>query len=264
MALRTSSNGKLLYIYQAGNTIDLYEAATYKYLRTITLDADMTTELFVWSCRRRRRQRHRRHVIWRAPARRSRYLVPYWRRLALVVVLSVVSTALSLALPYLSKTLIDTRAGRTRSRRALSRPSRCSRCASVAGFVLNAVTGLRYTRVSADILFDMRLALYRHLQRLSPRFYARTPLGDILSRASTTMSAKSSASRPSRCSRGSATSCSWSAACGDAAGSTARLALVALAHGAARASGRCRASARRRLETRVATLRERARRSAAS
>jgi len=47
MALRTSSNGKVLYIYQAGNTIDLYDAATYKYMRTITLDADMTTELFV-------------------------------------------------------------------------------------------------------------------------------------------------------------------------------------------------------------------------
>jgi hypothetical protein len=47
MALRTSSNGKVLYIFQAGNTIDLYEAATYKYLRTITLDADMTTELVV-------------------------------------------------------------------------------------------------------------------------------------------------------------------------------------------------------------------------
>jgi ATP-binding cassette subfamily B protein len=44
------------------------------------------------------------------------------------------------------------------------------------------MTGLRYTRVSADVLFDMRLALYRHLQRLSPRFYARTPLGDILAR----------------------------------------------------------------------------------
>ena len=37
----------MLYIYQAGNTIDLYEASTYKYLRTITLDADMTTELIV-------------------------------------------------------------------------------------------------------------------------------------------------------------------------------------------------------------------------
>ena len=47
MALRTSSNGKLLYIYQAGNTIDLYDAATFKYLRTITLDADGTTGLYV-------------------------------------------------------------------------------------------------------------------------------------------------------------------------------------------------------------------------
>jgi hypothetical protein len=47
MALRTSSNGKVLYVFQAGNTIDLYEASTYKYLRTITLDADTTTELFV-------------------------------------------------------------------------------------------------------------------------------------------------------------------------------------------------------------------------
>jgi hypothetical protein len=47
MALRTSSNGKILYIYQAGNTIDLYEAATYRYLRTITLDSDTTGELFV-------------------------------------------------------------------------------------------------------------------------------------------------------------------------------------------------------------------------
>ena len=28
----------------------------------------------------------------------------------------------------------------------------------------------------------MRLAMYRHLQRLSPRFYARTPLGDIIAR----------------------------------------------------------------------------------
>ena len=47
MAMRTSSNGKVLYIYQAGNTIDLYEASTFKYLRTLTLDADQTTELFV-------------------------------------------------------------------------------------------------------------------------------------------------------------------------------------------------------------------------
>ena len=47
MALATSTSGELLYIYQAGNTIDLYDAGTKQYLRTITLDADLTTDLFV-------------------------------------------------------------------------------------------------------------------------------------------------------------------------------------------------------------------------
>ncbi len=47
MALTTSTNGELLYVYQAGNTIDLYDAETKAYLRTITLDADLTTDLFV-------------------------------------------------------------------------------------------------------------------------------------------------------------------------------------------------------------------------
>jgi hypothetical protein len=48
MGLKTSSNGRVLYIYVAGNTIDLYDAETYQYLRTITLDGDMTTDLFVF------------------------------------------------------------------------------------------------------------------------------------------------------------------------------------------------------------------------
>jgi hypothetical protein len=48
MSLKTSSNGKVLYIYNAGNTIDLWDADTYQYLRTITLDGDMTAELFVF------------------------------------------------------------------------------------------------------------------------------------------------------------------------------------------------------------------------
>jgi hypothetical protein len=47
MGLKTSSNGKVLYIYVAGNTIDLYDAETYQYLRTITIEGDMTTDLFV-------------------------------------------------------------------------------------------------------------------------------------------------------------------------------------------------------------------------
>lgn len=41
MALKSSSNSKLIYIYEAGNTIDLYDADGFKYLRTIALASDM-------------------------------------------------------------------------------------------------------------------------------------------------------------------------------------------------------------------------------
>jgi DNA-binding beta-propeller fold protein YncE len=46
MALRTSTNGKVLYIFEAGNTIDMYDAEDFKFIRTITLDTDMTYNSF--------------------------------------------------------------------------------------------------------------------------------------------------------------------------------------------------------------------------
>ncbi|HTK27963.1 MAG TPA: ABC transporter ATP-binding protein [Vicinamibacterales bacterium] len=114
-------------------------------------------------------------------ARAIGYAVPYWRSLAFVAALSLVSTIVSLAIPYLSKVLVD-RALLGRDPRALYVVVAWFVATSLAGFALTAITGLRYTRISANVLFDMRLALYRHLQRLSPRFYARTPLGEVLAR----------------------------------------------------------------------------------
>jgi len=109
------------------------------------------------------------------------YVAPYWRRLVLVLALSLVSTGLSLLLPYLVRALVD-RALLGRDAAALVRIVLAFAALTLASFALNVVSGLRYTRVSADILFDMRLALFRHLQRLSPRFYAGMPLGQIASR----------------------------------------------------------------------------------
>ena len=109
------------------------------------------------------------------------YVAPYWRRLALVVVLSLASTAASLVVPLLSRNLIDD-ALLAGDRAALVRVVAAFVGLTALGFLLNVASGLRYTRVSAQILFDMRLDLYRHLQRLSPRFYARTRLGDVVSR----------------------------------------------------------------------------------
>lgn len=115
------------------------------------------------------------------------YLVPYWRRLVLVLVISLISTAATLAMPYLSKDLIDN-ALIGRDADALRRIVLMFAGLGVVGFGLNVVSGLRYTRVSAEILFDMRLSMYAHLQRLSPRFYARTRLGDIVSRLNNDLS----------------------------------------------------------------------------
>ena len=109
------------------------------------------------------------------------FVAPYWRRLAFLALLSAVNTALSLTLPLLSKSLVD-RALIGRDTNWLYLMVALFAASAVTGYLLTAVTGLQYTAVSADVLFDMRLVLYRHLHRLSPRFYAERPLGDILSR----------------------------------------------------------------------------------
>jgi DNA-binding beta-propeller fold protein YncE len=42
MGLQVSADGKKLYVYVAGNTIDVYDATTFQKLHTVTFDEDMT------------------------------------------------------------------------------------------------------------------------------------------------------------------------------------------------------------------------------
>lgn len=109
------------------------------------------------------------------------FVLPYWRRLALVLIISLFSTALGLVQPYIAKLLIDEALLR-RNLRALAWVAVLMVVVTALGFVLSILASYRYVAVSADVLFDMRLALYEHLQKLSPRFYARTKLGEIVSR----------------------------------------------------------------------------------
>ena len=109
------------------------------------------------------------------------YVTPHWRRLALVVALSLVSTVAALYIPYLARLLID-RALLGRDATALATIILQFGVLTLGSFALNVVSGLVYTRTSADILFEMRLAVFRQLQRLSPRFYAELPIGQIATR----------------------------------------------------------------------------------
>ena len=109
------------------------------------------------------------------------YVAPHWRRLALVLGISLLSTILALYIPYLSRLLID-RALLGADARMLVRIIGAFAALTLGSFGLNVVSGLLYTRASAEILFDMRLGLFRQLQRLSPRFYAQMPIGQIATR----------------------------------------------------------------------------------
>jgi len=113
--------------------------------------------------------------------RALRFVRPYVRALVPVVLLSLAGTLLNLTLPYLSKLLVDD-ALVGKDMTALTRIVGLFVAVTVLSFAMNVWSGMRYTRVSADILFDMRVDLYRHLQKLSPRYYAKTPLGDVVSR----------------------------------------------------------------------------------
>jgi len=123
---------------------------------------------------------------WRTYRRLWVYLRPYSRQLVLVLVISLIGTALSLVQPLISKLLID-RALLQKDFYALMWIAVLLFGATVAGFGLNILSSYRYVSVSASMLFDMRLALFRHLQELSPRFYVRYRLGDLMSRLNNDM-----------------------------------------------------------------------------
>jgi len=97
------------------------------------------------------------------------------------MVLGLFSTIVGLAQPYISRLLIDDALIR-RNIHALFEIAILTVVVTVVGFVLNILSSYRYVRISAECLFTMRLSVYRHLQRLAPRYYNKTKLGDLVSR----------------------------------------------------------------------------------
>jgi len=147
---------------------------------------------------------------WRTYRRLAPYVRPYLRPLLLVLLISLLSTAFGLAQPYLSKLMIDN-ALLQRDMAALAAVSGAMVAVTLGGFVLNILASYRYVALSAAMLYDIRVALLRHLQSLSPRFYGGFRLGDLMSRINSDVSDVQRAAATC-CSRCSAMCCSWSAA----------------------------------------------------
>jgi ATP-binding cassette subfamily B protein len=106
---------------------------------------------------------------------------PHRRRLALVLALALASSALSLVQPYLTKLLIDD--GLLHGRvDVVARVALLIVAAAVLATALAGINQWQYVSLSARVLFTLRESVYRHLQRLSPAFYARTAPGELLAR----------------------------------------------------------------------------------
>jgi ATP-binding cassette subfamily B protein len=110
-----------------------------------------------------------------------KFVSPYWKGLLAVILLGLFSTCVGLIQPYISRLLIDDALLR-HDLNALWKIALAMVVVTVIGFALNAVSSYCYTRISAESLFSMRLAVYEHLQKLSPRYFSRNKLGDLVSR----------------------------------------------------------------------------------
>jgi ATP-binding cassette, subfamily B, bacterial len=118
---------------------------------------------------------------WRDFLRMKVFVRPYAWQLALMLLIGVIGSLLGLVQPYLSKYLVDNALLR-RDMHALILSAVLMFAATMFGFGLSYISGYGYMRVSASMLLDMRLKVYAHLHGLSPRFFAKARLGDLVSR----------------------------------------------------------------------------------
>ncbi len=109
------------------------------------------------------------------------FVRPQARALALVFALSLAVTAVITAQPYIMKLMIDdgVLAG---DLRMLAWLTALLLLTGLLNLVFGGLNRYFHVRLSGLVLFSMREAVYRHLQRLSPAFYARARSGDILQR----------------------------------------------------------------------------------
>ncbi len=112
------------------------------------------------------------------------YLRPYRRQVVIAVIAIVGHSALELAPPYLTKIAID-RYIPARDLSGLAVMAAFYLVALLASFVLEYVQTWTMQATGQQIMFDMRMQMIEHLQRLDLRFYDRNPVGRLMTRVTT-------------------------------------------------------------------------------
>ena len=109
------------------------------------------------------------------------YLTPYWKQLILVLVCIVVSSVFTLMPSVLTGKIIDDGLiGRNLP--VLIKLIILSFAVTVAANLIGVLESYLNTWIAQHITFDMRNAMFRHLEMMSQRFFTANNQGDIITR----------------------------------------------------------------------------------
>ncbi len=121
------------------------------------------------------------HVTWALLRRVLAYARPYYRHIALLLLVILLSAVLSLITPLIFRDLID----HTLPAGDVARLNLLA-LGLVLIPILNGAIGIFQRKLNATIgegvIYDLRVGLYAHLQRMSFSFFTNTKTGELMSR----------------------------------------------------------------------------------
>lgn len=109
------------------------------------------------------------------------YLKPYKRQVAVALIAIISASLLQLAQPYLMKIAIDEHIA-TGDFEGLNLIAAAYLAILIALFGLEFLQTWTLQMTGQRIMFDMRMQIYRHLQRLDVQFYDKNPVGRLMTR----------------------------------------------------------------------------------
>jgi ATP-binding cassette subfamily B multidrug efflux pump len=109
------------------------------------------------------------------------YLTPYWRSVLVALAAIVVNAVLQLAPPYLTKLAIDEHIA-TGNLEGLATIAWLYVAVLVGSFACEYVQTWLMQLTGQRIMYDLRMQIYAHLQKLDLRFYDRNPVGRLMTR----------------------------------------------------------------------------------
>jgi ATP-binding cassette subfamily B multidrug efflux pump len=116
------------------------------------------------------------------------YLRPYWRQVLIAFVAIIAGAAGQLAQPYLVKLAIDQHIALGRLE-GLDTLAAVFLAIVVGGFVAEYLQTWTLQMTGQRIMFDLRMAIYAHLQRLDVQYYDRNPVGRLMTRVTSDVDA---------------------------------------------------------------------------